>query len=209
MALELLDGMPELIPYGVSHENLKEMNNLAQAWMRVEDAELGMACFRVRVSLEDTAQVSRVEGCHFCLAWDEEGTLLRPLVQPELVFGATRRWPRRRALPTLRWRSCGPRPSRRKTVSPAATCSKRRCWGRGRSCACSPSTARQRTRIGWPRWRGGLPAGAGSRRSAVRPPRWWRSCAPLSPAAAATRCLTPTAARPIWTTPCGGRARLF
>mgnify|MGYP002510006072 FL=1 len=85
--LELLDGLPELIPYGVSHENLKEMNNLAQAWMRVEDADNGMACFRVRASMEDTAQVSRVEGCNFCLAWDEGGTLLRPLVQPELVFG--------------------------------------------------------------------------------------------------------------------------
>lgn len=88
LALELLDGMPELIPYGVSHENLKEMNNLAQAWMRVEDGSQGTACFRVRASMEDTAQVSRVEGCNFCLAWDEEGTLLRPLVQPELVFGA-------------------------------------------------------------------------------------------------------------------------
>lgn len=88
ITLELLDGMPELVPYGVSHENLKEMNNLVQAWMRVEDGSQGMACFRVRASMEDTAQVSRVEGCNFCLAWDEGGTPLRPLVQPELVFGA-------------------------------------------------------------------------------------------------------------------------
>lgn len=85
--LELLDGMPELVPYGVSHRNLKDMNNLAQAWMRVEDADTGIACFRVRASLEDTAQVTRVEGCNFCLAWDETGAVLRPLVQPELVFG--------------------------------------------------------------------------------------------------------------------------
>ncbi len=88
ITLELLDGMPELVPYGVSHENLKEMNNLAQAWMRVEDGSQGMACFRVRASMEDTAQVSRVEGCNFCLAWDEGGMPLRPLVEPELVFGA-------------------------------------------------------------------------------------------------------------------------
>ena len=87
VALELLDGMPELVPYGVGHENLKEMNNLAQAWMRVEDAEKGMACFQVRASMEDTAQVTAVEGCNFCLAWDEAGELLRPIVQPELVFG--------------------------------------------------------------------------------------------------------------------------
>lgn len=86
--LELLDGLAELVPYGVSHENLKEMNNLAQAWMRVEDGSQGTACFRVRASMEDTAQVTAVEGCNFCLAWDEGGRRLRPIVQPELVFGA-------------------------------------------------------------------------------------------------------------------------
>ena len=86
--LELLDGMPELVPYGVDQDALKNMANLAQAWMRVEDADAGRACFRVRASMADTAQVTAVEGCNFCLAWDETGTLLCPIVQPELVFGA-------------------------------------------------------------------------------------------------------------------------
>ena len=86
--LELLDGMPELVPYGVDQDALKNMANLAQAWMRVEDADAGRACFRVRASMADTAQVTAVEGCNFCLAWDEAGTVLRPIVQPELVFGA-------------------------------------------------------------------------------------------------------------------------
>lgn len=87
VGLVLLDGMPELVPYGVSHENLKEMNNLAQAWMRVEYTDQGAACFQVRASMEDSAQVTAVEGCNFCLAWDEAGTSLRPITQPELVFG--------------------------------------------------------------------------------------------------------------------------
>ena len=86
--LELLDGMPELVPYGVDQDALKNMANLAQAWMRVEDADAGRACFRVRASMADTAQVTAVEGCNFCLAWDETGNVLRPIVQPELVFGA-------------------------------------------------------------------------------------------------------------------------
>ena len=85
--LELLDGMPELVPYGVDQDALKNMANLAQAWMRVEDADTGRACFRVRASMADTAQVTAVGGCNFCLAWDEAGELLRPIVQPELVFG--------------------------------------------------------------------------------------------------------------------------
>ena len=88
IGLELLDGMPELVPYGVDQDALKNMANLAQAWMRVEDADAGRACFRVRASMADTAQVTAVEGCNFCLGWDEAGDVLRPLVQPELVFGA-------------------------------------------------------------------------------------------------------------------------
>lgn len=86
--LELLDGMPELVPYGVDQDVLKNMANLAQAWMRAEDADTGRACFRTRASMADTAQVTAVEGCNFCLGWDETGVVLRPLVQPELVFGA-------------------------------------------------------------------------------------------------------------------------
>lgn len=87
VALELLDGMPELVPYGVDQDTLKNMANLGQAWMRAEDAETGLTCFRVRASMTDSAQVTAVEGCNFCLAWDEAGTLLRPRVQPEQVFG--------------------------------------------------------------------------------------------------------------------------
>lgn len=86
-ALELLDGMPAVVPYGVDQDALKNMANLAQAWMQVEDVDAGRTCFRVRASMTDTAQVTEVKGCNFCLGMDEAGTLLRPLVQPELVFG--------------------------------------------------------------------------------------------------------------------------
>ncbi|MDE7218525.1 MAG: hypothetical protein K2O45_02725 [Oscillospiraceae bacterium] len=87
VSLELLDGMPALVPYGVEQDALKNMANLAKAWMQVEDTDQGRACFRVRASMADTAQVTEVKGCNFCLGLDGAGTLLRPLVQPELVFG--------------------------------------------------------------------------------------------------------------------------
>lgn len=86
-ALELLDGMPAVVPYGVDQDALKNMANLAKAWMQAEDAGVGRACFRVRASMADTAQVTEVKGCNFCLGLDGAGTLLHPLVQPELVFG--------------------------------------------------------------------------------------------------------------------------
>ena len=88
MELELLDGMPALVPYGVSQDSLKNMSNLAKAWMQVEDAEEGRAYFRVRASMADTACVTKVEGGNFCLAWDEGGKQLMPIVQPSVIFGA-------------------------------------------------------------------------------------------------------------------------
>lgn len=85
--LELLDGMPALVPYGVNQDNLKNMSNLAQAWMQVEDGNQGRAYFRVRASLADTAVVTKVEGGNFCLGWEDSGKALRPIVDPRLIFG--------------------------------------------------------------------------------------------------------------------------
>ena len=49
--------LTNLIPYGISQDHLKNMSNLAKAWMQGEDAEQGQAYFRVRASLADTASV--------------------------------------------------------------------------------------------------------------------------------------------------------
>ena len=85
--LELLDGLPAVVPYGVNQDALKNMTQLAKAWMRAEDVKEGLAYFRVRASMADTACVTEVRGGNFCLAWDGKGNLLKPLVQPSLVFG--------------------------------------------------------------------------------------------------------------------------
>ena len=87
VALELLDGMSAIIPYGLNQDFLKNMSNLAKAWMQAEDIALGRAYFRVRASLEDGAVVREVKGGNFCLSWDERGELLKPIVQPSLIFG--------------------------------------------------------------------------------------------------------------------------
>ncbi len=87
MELELLDGIPAMVPYGLNQDFLKNMTQLSKAWMQAEDHEHGNAYFRVRASLEDSAIVREVKGGNFCLGWDETGTLLHPIVQPGLIFG--------------------------------------------------------------------------------------------------------------------------
>jgi len=86
LEIELLDGMSAIVPYGLNQDFLKNLSNLAKAWMQAEDMEKGLAYFRVRASLEDGAVVREVKGGNFCLAWDDEGTQLCPIVQPSLVF---------------------------------------------------------------------------------------------------------------------------
>ncbi len=87
LSLELLDGMPEVVSYGVNQDSLKNMPQLSKAWMRAEDYKSGLTCFRVRASMGDSARVTEVKGSNFAIALDDDGALLKPLVQPTLVFG--------------------------------------------------------------------------------------------------------------------------
>ena len=87
VCLEMLDGLAAIVPYGVGQDVLKNMSNLATAWMQAEDYEEGLAYFRTRASMEDTARVTKVEGGNFCIAIDKAGRRIAPIVQTRLVFG--------------------------------------------------------------------------------------------------------------------------
>ncbi|MDD3340046.1 MAG: hypothetical protein PHS82_14455, partial [Lachnospiraceae bacterium] len=85
-SFEVLDGMPELVPYGVSLSSMKEMSQTAKAWMEVLDHTKRMPRFKVRASMQDTAQVSQVEEFHFALAVSGQ-ELLASVVSQETIFG--------------------------------------------------------------------------------------------------------------------------
>lgn len=84
--LEILDGMPALVPYGVDMMSIKAMGQTIKAWMQVEDVEKNLPYFRVRVSTEDSASVSEVAGGNFSFACLSDGTRLRAIVDPDIVF---------------------------------------------------------------------------------------------------------------------------
>ena len=85
-SIEILDGMPAIIPYGVSLSAIKEMGQTVKAWMQVESVKEATPYFRVRVSMDDSAEVSKIEQGNFYLALDEDEQLLKPIVDPEVVF---------------------------------------------------------------------------------------------------------------------------
>ena len=85
--LEVLDGMPALIPYGCVMDVMKNMVQTTKAYMQVEDADKKRPFFRVRFSMEDSAVVKKVAGGNFGVALDDEGRMLDTIVDPGLVFG--------------------------------------------------------------------------------------------------------------------------
>lgn len=85
--LEVLDGIPSVLPYGVNMEGIKNMGHTSKAWMQAEDIERLVPYFRVRASMEDSALVTEVDGGNFSFACLADGTKLRTVVDPSLVFG--------------------------------------------------------------------------------------------------------------------------
>lgn len=85
-SIEILDGMPALIPYGISQDNLKNMTQTAKAWMQVEKTPGGNSFYRVRASLEDSTTVKVINGGNFATAFLQDGTALFPQADPETIF---------------------------------------------------------------------------------------------------------------------------
>ncbi len=88
--LELLDGLPAVIPFGVNNAALKEIGRTIEAWMGVYNLKQGVPFYRLGASTEDSAEVERIEAGHFALSFSVLGKTpspLPPLVDPNLVFG--------------------------------------------------------------------------------------------------------------------------
>jgi hypothetical protein len=87
LALEILDGMARVMPYGVDNRGLKEMGRTTEAWMAVLNLEEGTPFYRFQASAGDTAEVAQIRAGHFYLAFDDAGRRLSPFVDPMVVFG--------------------------------------------------------------------------------------------------------------------------
>ncbi len=91
--LEVLDGMPALLPYGLTDDGYKKVGHTLRSWMDVCNLERGVPFYRLRSSTDDSTEVTEIEGGHFYLSFAYDGReeqLLRPIVDPELIFGYDR-----------------------------------------------------------------------------------------------------------------------
>lgn len=87
LQLEILDGLPEILPYGVENAGYKEIGNLLRSWMEVGNLDRGIPYYRVRSSTHDEAEVSEVQSGHFYLSFGDDGRLLPVIADFEVIFG--------------------------------------------------------------------------------------------------------------------------
>jgi hypothetical protein len=89
-SLEILDGLPAIIPLGVNNQILKDIGRTIEAWMEVYNLEWNIPYYHLRASVADTTEVSSVEAGNYMLSFQEssDGAQILPvIVDPTLVFG--------------------------------------------------------------------------------------------------------------------------
>ncbi len=89
--MEIIDGLPGILPYGLSNAAYKELGHTLKSWMDVYNLERNIPYYKLRASTADSAEVTGIEGGHFMLSFGDDGAkekLLSPIVDADLVFGS-------------------------------------------------------------------------------------------------------------------------
>ncbi len=85
VSIELLDGLPAIIPYGIDFIGFKTMGNTLKAWMDVFNLDNKVPVYKVRSSTADSAKVEEINSGYFYLSF-LDGEIIQPIVDAKIVF---------------------------------------------------------------------------------------------------------------------------
>lgn len=83
---EILDGIPRVIPYGVSGSDFSRMANLMRSYNNISNLENKIPLIFNKISGDDDAEIKFNEGGHFYLSFDKNGVVC-PVYDPSAIFG--------------------------------------------------------------------------------------------------------------------------
>jgi hypothetical protein len=90
-SLQLIDGLPAIVPFGTNNFFLKIMGRTIEAWMNVDNLDNFVPFYKLAVDPSDRPEVVHIDSGNFYLGFHFKGTkteIIRPIVDPEAVFGA-------------------------------------------------------------------------------------------------------------------------
>jgi len=86
--IEILDGLPQIFPFGMTNGGYQEMSNLMKAWFDVYNNDNDIAYYILRASTEDKEEVNEYESGNFYLAFSSESEgLIKPIYDMNVIFG--------------------------------------------------------------------------------------------------------------------------
>ena len=88
--IALVDGLPQIVPFGTNNFFLKKMSRTIEAWMAVENLKNKAPFFRLKVDPLDRPEVIPINEGNFSLGFSFEGKkakLSTAIVDPENIFG--------------------------------------------------------------------------------------------------------------------------
>jgi len=88
--IELLDGLPQINPFGTNNWLLKEMSRTIEAWMKITNLENNAPFYRLAVDPADRPEVVHIKEGNFYLAFEENARnskIIKPIVDPLSIFG--------------------------------------------------------------------------------------------------------------------------
>jgi len=84
--IEVIDGMPALLPYGVSSSNYKDMGNLVRSWMEVTKTNTKVPFYHLRASTGDEAEVEMVHHGYFYMNNSQEDASVCTIYDARVLF---------------------------------------------------------------------------------------------------------------------------
>lgn len=88
--LQILDGLPQIVPFGTSNLFLKQLGRTIEAWMNVNNLDKGVPFYKLEVDPTDRPEVIQIQEGNFYLSFyspQNKPQLIKPIVDPESVFG--------------------------------------------------------------------------------------------------------------------------
>lgn len=90
LKVELLDGLPYFLPFGLTDKEIKNTSNIITAWMEVQGLDEKIPFYKLKTETADRPNIIEIKKGNFYLSYhfvDDKVSLVQPIVDPSVVFG--------------------------------------------------------------------------------------------------------------------------
>jgi len=88
--IQLIDGLPQIIPFGISYLFLKKLGRTVEAWMNIENLAKDVPFYKLEVDPTDRPEVIHIKEGNFYLGfyYERQGPkIIKPIIDPQDIFG--------------------------------------------------------------------------------------------------------------------------